>query len=41
LLTLNGQEWIDALRFKYHDLKFTRIAVAKDLGDGLNEEQKQ
>jgi hypothetical protein len=27
-LTLNNQEWIDALHFNYHDTEITRIAYA-------------
>ena len=36
--TLNAQEWIPALSFRYHELKITRLSFAKDFGEGLDEE---
>ncbi len=29
------------MKFKYHDLNLNRVAIAKDFGEGLNEEQKK
>lgn len=41
-LTLNNQEWIDALEFKYHDLKVERLEyVSEDLFEGLETEEEK
>lgn len=41
-LSLNGQEWIDALSFKYHDAKIGRFAyVPNDLYASLSQEERE
>lgn len=40
-ITLNGVEWIEALSFKYHDVKITWLAFATGFGEGLDEEAKK
>ena len=41
-LTINNQEWISSLAFKYHDWKITRFAYAPlTFGEGLDPEAKE
>ena len=40
-LTLNNQEWIDALPFKYHDCRLTRLAYVHNFGEDLAEEEEK
>ena len=41
-LSLNGQEWIDALTFKYHDSKVTRFAyVSNELYASLSVDDRE
>ena len=42
-LTLNNQEWIDALHFSYHDAEISRISYANQIGapDASAEEREQ
>lgn len=37
-LTLNNQEWIDALPFKYHDVSLNRLAYVHNFGENLPED---
>ena len=37
-LTLNNQEWIDALPFKYHDVRLNRLAYVHNFGEDLPED---
>jgi hypothetical protein len=40
-LTLNGIEWIQAMSFRYHDVKIARVTFATGFGEGLDEEAKK
>lgn len=40
-LTLNGQEWMDALTFKYHDCGVTRLAYVTNFGEDLETEEEK
>ena len=37
-MTLNNQEWINALPFKYHDVRLTRVAFVHNFGENLPED---
>lgn len=39
-LTLNNQEWIDALQFHYHDCEISRVAYANPAPDATTEERE-
>jgi hypothetical protein len=41
-LSLNGQEWIDALSFKYHDAKLVRFAyVPNEMYASMSLEERE
>jgi hypothetical protein len=41
-LSLNDQEWIDALSYKYHDANVVRLAyVNNDLTASLSQEDRE
>lgn len=40
-LTLNNQEWIEALPFKYHDISLTRLAYVHNYREDLVEEEER
>ena len=40
-LTLNNQEWIDALTYKYHDCSLSRLAYVHNFGENLAEEEEK
>lgn len=40
-LTLNNQEWIQALPFKYHDFALTRLAYVHNYREDLAEEEER
>ena len=40
-LSLNNQEWIDALSYKYHDCSLTRLAFVHNFGEHLAEEEEK
>jgi len=41
MLTLNNQEWINALTFRYHDFKLTRLAHVHNFGENLADEEER
>jgi len=40
-LTLNNQEWLDALAFSYHDVKLGRVAYVHNYGETMTDEERQ